>query len=187
MANAVNSVWTMERVAKLVELQSRGWSCAQIASDLAYGITRNAVIGKLHRLGITGGAAAISNEDRLRRAKAAARRKLDKRIEKRRQIRENLPTQPMIPHKAYVPLVCTEVTPRGISLLDLNPGDCRYPEGEGTGITFCGHPALAGRSYCAAHANLSLDRSKPRTRAEYALYKRQNRAEQTQAILEAAE
>jgi GcrA cell cycle regulator len=45
---------------------------------------------------------------------------------------------------------CVEIEPRHVSLMDLEPGDCRYPYGDET-ITFCGHPKQAESSYCTAH------------------------------------
>ena len=48
---------------------------------------------------------------------------------------------------AALQLRCVGITPRHLSLVDLEPGDCRYPYGgdaEGEAITFCGHPAPRG-------------------------------------------
>ena len=45
--------WNDERVELLKRLWSEGLSASQIASELG-GITRNAVIGKVHRLGLSG-------------------------------------------------------------------------------------------------------------------------------------
>ena len=45
--------WTDERVARLSKLWAEGLSASQIATDLG-GVTRNAVIGKVHRLGLSG-------------------------------------------------------------------------------------------------------------------------------------
>lgn len=53
MQNNVLSVWTDERVAELKKLWGDGFSCSQIAAELGCGITRNAVIGKAHRLGLS--------------------------------------------------------------------------------------------------------------------------------------
>lgn len=44
--------WTDERVEKLKELWTEGMSASQIAKVLG-GVTRNAVIGKVHRLGLS--------------------------------------------------------------------------------------------------------------------------------------
>ena len=46
--------WTDERVELLRKLWQDGLSASQIASELGNGITRNAVIGKVHRLGMSG-------------------------------------------------------------------------------------------------------------------------------------
>jgi len=49
--------WTDERVEKLKELWGEGMSASQIAKALG-GVTRNAVIGKVHRLGLSNRGAA---------------------------------------------------------------------------------------------------------------------------------
>ena len=46
--------WTDDRVDHLRELWSKGLSASQIAAQLGDGVTRNAVIGKAHRLGLEG-------------------------------------------------------------------------------------------------------------------------------------
>src|SRR5690349_1024465 len=52
--------WTDERVELLKKLWSEGLSASQIAAELG-GITRNAVIGKVHRLGLSGRAKSPSS------------------------------------------------------------------------------------------------------------------------------
>ena len=62
--------WTEERVELLKKLWSEGLSASQIAAELG-GITRNAVIGKVHRLGLSGRAKSASNgAPRQRKARA---------------------------------------------------------------------------------------------------------------------
>ena len=46
--------WTDERVELLKKLWSEGLSASQIAGRLGMGVTRNAVIGKVHRLNLSG-------------------------------------------------------------------------------------------------------------------------------------
>jgi GcrA cell cycle regulator len=62
-------------------------------------------------------------------------------------------------HRTEMPtLRCAAVEPRGLSLLELEAGDCRYPYGgdeEGEAVMFCGHPKREGSSYCAAHFHLT--------------------------------
>jgi GcrA cell cycle regulator len=50
--------WTDERVELLKKLWNQGLSASQIAAELGGGVTRNAVIGKVHRLGLSGRAKA---------------------------------------------------------------------------------------------------------------------------------
>jgi GcrA cell cycle regulator len=50
------------------------------------------------------------------------------------------------------------ISPRLISLVDLEPGDCRYPYGgdtDGDPIVFCGHPRKAESCYCTPHFHLT--------------------------------
>ena len=57
--------WTDERVEQLKKLWSEGLSASQIASRLGE-VTRNAVIGKVHRLGLAG-RATVSRPKSMRR------------------------------------------------------------------------------------------------------------------------
>jgi GcrA cell cycle regulator len=66
-----------------------------------------------------------------------------------------------------VGLRCVGITPRLISLIDLERGDCRYPYGgdkDGEAIAFCGHPRREGSSYCTAHFHLTRDVGTPSER-----------------------
>lgn len=42
------------------------------------------------------------------------------------------------------------------SLLELEPGQCRWPVNDGAPFLFCAAPSLRGSSYCACHASLSV-------------------------------
>jgi hypothetical protein len=48
--NNVNSIWTVDRTEMLRKLWDNGYSCSQIAAEMGCGLTRNAIIGKVHRL-----------------------------------------------------------------------------------------------------------------------------------------
>ena len=72
----------------------------------------------------------------------------------------------MLKRAAALKLRCVGIVPRHLSLLELEPGDCRYPyggEAEGEAITFCGHPRREGSSYCVSHFHLT---SSPGTASE---------------------
>jgi GcrA cell cycle regulator len=66
-ANLPPSTWTDERVEQLKTLWADGLSCGQIAGELNCGFSRNAVIGKVYRLGLP--------ERAKRKAAAKARRR----------------------------------------------------------------------------------------------------------------
>ena len=50
---AGKNIWTEERQKKLVKLWNKGASAREIADRLGGGITRNAVIGKANRMGLS--------------------------------------------------------------------------------------------------------------------------------------
>ena len=60
--------WTDERVETLKKMWGEGQSASQIAKELG-GVTRNAVIGKVHRLGLSNRAGSATAAP----AKAAAK------------------------------------------------------------------------------------------------------------------
>jgi GcrA cell cycle regulator len=67
---------------------------------------------------------------------------------------------PVFERTETAPLRCVEILPRHLSLVELEPGDCRYPYGgdaEGEAITFCGHRRRLGSSYCAPHLYLTRE------------------------------
>ncbi len=72
----------------------------------------------------------------------------------------NLNVSPKSARKLAAPvkLRCVGVQPRLIPLIELAPGDCRYPNGgdkDGEEITFCGQPRQPSSSYCTPHARLT--------------------------------
>src|SRR5829696_510993 len=64
------ATWTEERVELLKKLWSDGLSASQIAAEIG-GVTRNAVIGKVHRLGLSGRGKAKAAPPRTRKATRA--------------------------------------------------------------------------------------------------------------------
>ncbi len=143
--------WAPEHDASLRKLKMDGYSGSQAAAALNDEFktiySRNAVIGRLHRLGLT---------DRTTR--------FIPRIVKPRRYEQPHPSwakrKPALSMAQIIELRCTEVVPRGISLIDLEPNECRYPYGDGP-FVFCGHPALECSSYCAVHHALCWDKPKP--------------------------
>ncbi len=176
MRNNVTSIWTEEKIESLKQLHSKNYTCAEIAAELGSGFTRNSVIGKLHRMGITGGTKSMAQKERQLRAVVARARNAALRPPKPPAIRARILKQPV--------MQCLEVTPMGISIYDLGPDSCRYPEGEGANITFCGHTCFGEKSYCFAHHRLVTDRTRLRSKAEREIHRRKTRAEYFKASME---
>ena len=71
---------------------------------------------------------------------------------------------PVFEREETVKLRCVETDPRHLTLLELEPGDCRFPYGgdqEGEAITFCGQPCCEHSSYCAPHFHLTRGPGSP--------------------------
>ena len=134
------SGWSETRVTTLSQLWRDGLSASQIAKQLG-GVTRNAVIGKVHRLGLSGRAAAS--------APARAPRTATPRPTRPRRVALAAPAVRKPPVLAFVP------APEGPGLIGdmalLGAHVCKWPIGDpkSPDFSFCGRQA-DGR-YCAAH------------------------------------
>ena len=145
--------WTREHCDALREYHARGMSFAEIAEAInakfKTDYSRNAAIGRARRMG-------LANPERPKPPPKISAPQLD-RIRERDAASWRWP-RPVFEPVEPVKLRCAEINPRHLSLIDLEPGDCRYPYGgdtEGETITFCGHPQRCGSSYCTAHFDLS--------------------------------
>jgi len=156
--------WTDERVELLKKLWSDGLSASQIAGELG-GITRNAVIGKVHRLGLSGRAKSTSaGAPRPRKPRSAAHML---RIG-RAAIRGNTALAHAYEVEEAEPQQIDNIIPIGQrrTLLELNEQTCRWPVGDpGSGdFFFCGGNTAAGLPYCAYHARVAYQPPSDRRR-----------------------
>ncbi|XWN32215.1 MAG: GcrA family cell cycle regulator [Devosia sp.] len=155
--------WTDERIELLRKLWADGLSASQIAGTLG-DVTRNAVIGKIHRLGLSGRVKAPSQTRTPRRPapmrpKPAAAAPSQPRVMavgntvvKVVEREVVAPPPPVLEEAAVVPIH------GGISLLDLSATSCRWPVGDPSeaDFRFCGAKTGAGDVYCSAHADLAF-------------------------------
>jgi GcrA cell cycle regulator len=163
--------WTSERVELLKHYFNAGLSCSQIAGEI--GATRNAVIGKLHRLGLGRPRDTLAGRFKQTRvAKNPARPKALRPKSWRLSIR----TQHAMLRAAYPTPAGNEASvdsPHKCSLLELSQAQCRWPISEpgAADFRFCGNSAVEGVSYCAGHARIA-----------YRLRSRQRDREPTHAV-----
>jgi GcrA cell cycle regulator len=136
--------WTTERIEQLRHCVVSGLTCSQIAAEI--GVTRNAVIGKIHRLGLAparpAGGAARSCPPRARRPRRLLR-----------LIGAEAPSIVADDDAEPVPIESAQPC----SLLDIDIGKCHWPLGDphDAGFAFCGNAAVAGFSYCVGHARMA--------------------------------
>ncbi|WP_201835628.1 GcrA family cell cycle regulator [Microvirga zambiensis] len=158
------ATWTDERVELLKKLWTDGLSASQIAAELG-NVTRNAVIGKVHRLGLSGRAkdakpAASAAATRARKATRApsAPAPITAQVHSSNVVIAPIPLQPV----ADVPEVFAEddiAIPMSerVTIMDLRESMCRWPMGDPTKpeFRFCGARSITGLPYCNHHARIA--------------------------------
>ena len=152
--------WPKERTERLQVLFNEGRSHAVMADKISteFGIvlTRNATIGKCHRMGWTR-SAAPGQGARIKKPKA----------EKRRPATRHRDIVRVVPNCGggmrigisranadEVKLRCVQIVPLDLTLDELEPDHCRFPHGD-VPFSFCGHPKQGGSSYCTPHHDLT--------------------------------
>ena len=128
--------WTHERIEQLKKLWEAGFTASNIATELG-GITRNAVIGKAHRLGLSG---RMKSKSKVSSVSIVRKRKMP--VNKNSKIIElTTSVEPMNP----------------TSFADIKDGLCRWPLGEPEDLDFkfCGRKCAEGMIYCTEHHSLA--------------------------------
>ena len=130
-----NMSWTDEKVKKLKDLWGKGQTASQIAGIIG-GVSRNAVIGKAHRLNLSA------------------------KIKTRSTISQNISSQNNNPKKTsrknrFRSLLLDKnfEEARNLQLEDLNEHTCKYMEGhpDEKDSSFCGRKTIEKFSYCPLH------------------------------------
>lgn len=130
--------WTDERVALLKKLWGEGKSAAEIAKMLGGGLTRNAVIGKAHRLKLSNRISPIQQNNKKSVApaiKVVAEKKA--------------PPTPLVKQ--------IKKSNGGVKMVNLKERMCRWPHGDPKDADFhmCGDEIVPGLPYCADHAKVA--------------------------------
>ena len=131
--------WTEEKVNKLKELWGKGNTASQIA-EIIGGITRNAVIGKAHRLNLSA---------KIKTRTATSNKNFENSLEeKNNQSKKGRRSKfkSLIIEKDFEP-----ENPKQLEELDEN--SCKWPIGHPNekSFYFCGRKSLKDFSYCKLH------------------------------------
>jgi GcrA cell cycle regulator len=179
--------WTDERIAQLKQYWEEGRSASQIAELLGEGLSRNAVIGKAHRLGLASRPSPLKTgeakaEPRAPKAepKASAPKPAPPRPAPQPApapapfvVQAETPARPALPPVAQpdageAPAVAARSAPRPkggrVTLLDLNDRICKWPIGhpDEPDFHFCGKPVNPGFPYCSEHCLVAYQAQMPR-------------------------
>lgn len=194
--------WSDEQVESLKRMWNDGLSSARIAIELRAGHSRNAVIGKLHRLGLMGKKnkpSAASKRAAAGTPRSPAVRRAPRRTVAIKALRTAAQprTQTTLPPAAIEqttasPLVDEPAVRQSqvVLLEDLTPSNCHWPVGDprSPDFHFCGGKAEAGHPYCAEHCRMSYQPASPQRAAAMRMTdaERERRSEQGRRIAAAA-
>jgi GcrA cell cycle regulator len=156
------ATWTDERVETLKKLWGEGLSASQIATEIGGGITRNAVIGKVHRLGLSGRGKAKAPPPARPKAKAVPAPSAPAPAPRPAAIVAPPPAALAIeaaPEPAPVAVADEVGLPLSerVTIMDLRESMCRWPMGDPTKpeFRFCGARSVTGLPYCSHHAQVA--------------------------------
>jgi GcrA cell cycle regulator len=153
--------WASEHSDALRDDFLKGTTLAKIGKEINAGsgrnYTRNAVIGRPKRMGLAAPGRASSPP--------IAPHLSNGPFPQYPLGTGNAPKTPLEPAEP-AQLRCVGIRPPLVSMVALEPGDCRYPYGggkDGEPIVSCGHPWRPGSSYCTAHFHLTSGSDMART------------------------
>ena len=131
--------WTEEKVNKLRDLWGKGQTASQIA-EIIGGVSRNAVIGKAHRLNLSAKIKTRSSINHNNSGKISDSNNSLKKGSRKHRFRSLLLDKNFEPAK-------------NLNLEDLNENTCKYMEGhpDEKDSSFCGRKTIEKFSYCPLH------------------------------------
>lgn len=179
MTAGVSQAWRVPgRVETLSRLWKEGKSASEIARTLNCGLTRNAIIGKIHRMGLSNGGrdtdmtkvrAAVERAKQtalLRERKQAeklAREQFKDAAKEERERRQRAETETRRQTDAAVELSAI-TSPHARPWMERRAGECNWPLGERGAIRACCNPIARG-GWCAGHSAVGHDLTEAKYRS----------------------
>lgn len=160
--------WSDERETELRGYYADGLVHSEIAARM--GITRNATIGKAHRLGLEQRAFRPKPRPKPWEKLGITERTWHRRNQKAAgRYRKITVSGGLVREAKYGGDQATELAPekggRPLTIVELGPHACRWPlSGEGAKMLFCGADKVFGHSYCPRHCEMAY--ATPRQRSE---------------------
>lgn len=138
--------WTDESVEQLRKMWSEGLTANEIAKKL--GVTKNAIVGKVHRLCLTARPSPIKSKDNI---VEETQMQLQPEAIEAETVEEEIIVQEIEMPKVAAPKACKG---HNIKLVDLDSHTCRWPIGDprDDDFCFCGKKVRSGQTYCDEHS-----------------------------------
>ena len=161
--------WTDDRVELLTKLWGEGLSASQIAAALGGGVTRNAVIGKVHRLGLSGRAKpGVSAAARPAKARAVVPppQPFEGARPSGRDTADDVRRPALVADQRWVADQVEIPVSQRVSIMELRDSMCRWPIGDPSkpDFAFCGGRAVSGLPYCGHHCRIAYQPAAERRR-----------------------
>ena len=148
-----NMSWTDEKIAELKRLWLEGKSTGEIGKII--GMSKNAVVGKAHRLGLESRPSPIKRNEDVKDVKAAAAKvgKAEKTLKSGKAEKGDSADKAGEVGSAAKKSGSKVDAGKGVTLVDLNMHTCRWPIGDpkDPDFHFCGKEVELGKPYCEEH------------------------------------
>jgi GcrA cell cycle regulator len=174
-ARSETSMWTDERVEQLRKLWSEGLSASQIAAHLG-GVSRNAVIGKVHRLKLSARGRATSTQARPKKqpnghtsgrtaVRAASVSRSTTSSIGATALAMQFDVEPYVRPRPIENVVVP--ISRRLKLVELSERTCKWPNGDPLTeeFHFCGNDSAETGPYCTYHSRIAFQPASERRRA----------------------
>lgn len=166
--------WTDEMVEQLKKMWKDGLTTGEIGKRL--NVSKNSIVGKVHRLGLSGRPSPIKKKEDAAPQKPAAEKPLEKKAAPTPHPSKEVAKEPAAPKKVVADKAKEEVElpeeemraplakeervfkPGHIfSLTDLDNHTCRWPIGDpkDDNFHFCGKKVRIGQTYCDEHSAIA--------------------------------
>jgi GcrA cell cycle regulator len=151
-------------ISKLKSLFEKGLSTAEIGKRL--GFTKNAVVGKINRLGLNAKLAAASAKSKAaakKAKKAAPAAKPQKAAKKAVAAKKSAPKKETAKSRTESRRKTERIIRHSAQLMSLRADQCRWPVGDpdSDDFHFCGEKCFTGKPYCFEHCKVAYQFAAP--------------------------
>lgn len=162
------SSWDSSTLKKLKSLVAKGLSTSEIGKKI--GVSKNAVVGKLNRLGWNSKAGGITSDEPVKKAKdreVLKKKSIKVKSEVKTKVKKiDIPEKPKIkPIKRTKEISASQkIIKTALEMASLKKDQCRWPIGDtdSDDFHFCGKKVFPGKPYCYEHCKCAYKLNAPK-------------------------